>query len=201
MMVTWSGLAFSMLSSLSSRNRLAAKSRSQEHELAVGQPAYPSTWHRNHPAMDSRKVATARTVVGDAGAPIPERPQTEKARTALRRAIGGEVAHDAGRLTDGTGARGEQSDHAATKPRAVVERQLPGFRRLHPRTEVTADQDGLRLLSDTAALAHRIADARSQLDLEDAWARDSAGKCDQRRTRRATPGDERDVSERCDLRD
>ena len=115
-----------------------------------------------------------------------ERPQTEKARTALRRALGSEVAHDAGRLTNGTGARGEQSDHAATKPRAVVERQLPGLRRFHPGTEVTADQDGLRPLSDTAALAHRIADARSQLDLEDAWARDSAGKCDQRRTRRAT---------------
>src|SRR5207302_699187 len=83
------------------------------------------------------EVATVRAVVGDPGARVRERPQTEKARTALRRALGGEVAHDAGRLTDGTGARGEQSDHAATKPRAVVERQLPGFRRLHPRTEVT----------------------------------------------------------------
>src|SRR5437588_226872 len=164
-------------------------------------PACSSTWHVIHPAVESREVATVRAVVGDPGARVRERPQTEKARTALRRALGGEVAHDAGRLTDGTGARGEQSDHAATKPRAVVERQLPGFRRLHPRTEVTADQDGLRLLSDTAALAHRIADARAQLDLEDAWARDSAGKGDERRTRRATPGDERDVSERFDVLD
>src|SRR5437667_9810834 len=151
-------------------------------------PACAPAWHLVHPAVESREVATVRAVVGDPGARVRERPQTEKARTALRRALGGEVAHDAGRLTDGTGARGEQSDHAATKPRAVVERQLPGFRRLHPRTEVTADQDGLRLLSETAALAHRIAEARAQLDLEDALACDSAGKCDERRGGSATPG-------------
>src|SRR5207237_8468555 len=123
------------------------------------------------------------------------------ARPAVRRARGSEVAHDAARLTTGTGARGEQSDHAATKPRAVVERQVPGLGRLHPRTEVTADQDGHRLLSDTAALARRIADARAQLDLEDAWARDSAGQCDERRGGSATPGDERDVRERLDVMD
>src|SRR5437879_10120228 len=164
-------------------------------------PACSPAWYFLHPAVESREVATVRAVVRDAGARVRERPQTEKARTALRRALGSEVAHDAGRLTNGTGARGEQPDHAATKPRAVVERQLPGLRRLHPRTEVTADQDGLRLLGDTAALAHRIADARAQLDLEDAWARDSAGQCDERRGGPATPRGEPDVRERFDVLD
>src|SRR3989449_8961696 len=164
-------------------------------------PACSPAWYFVHPAVESREVATVRAVVCDAGARVRERPQTEKARTALRRALGSQVAHDAGRLTNGTGAHGEQSDHAATKPRVVVERQLPGLRSLHPRTEVTADQDGLRLLGDTAALAHRIADARAQLDLEDAWARDSAGECDERRGGAATPRDQRNVSERFDVLD
>src|SRR5713101_5952517 len=148
-------------------------------------PARTTTLDLDRPPLEAREVIAIGAALGDPAARVEQGAEPEKAGSALRRALLGEVTHDARGVTDAAPARGHDSDHPATEIETArsqgcsVEPKLPRFWRRDPGPEVAAEKHCARRLRDAAGHRHRFFYRGAGLDLEDTWALDPAGDRDQ----------------------
>src|SRR6266852_2283289 len=178
--------------------------------------ARTTTLDLDDPPLEAREVITIGAALGDPAARVGQGAEPEEAGSALRRALLGEVTHDARGVTHAAPARGHDSDHPATEIETArsqgrrIEFELTRFRRRDPRPEVAAEKHCARRLPDAAGHRHRFFYRGAGLDLEDTRALDPA--CDRDQDRACRPfaagglvpgvsvtGDEGDVREGLDV--
>src|SRR5438270_5372744 len=180
----------------------------EEDDRAVGMLARAAAAHFERPPPQALKIGGVGAALGYARAGVSKRAEAEEARSALGRALGREVPHDAGHVADRASALGQEADDAAAETqslgakRIMLELQRPRLLAVDPRAEVAADEHRARHLGHTAREHDHVADRRAGVDLDDSGTGDAAGEGDEDCARyRAGASEDRDVSEGLDILD
>src|SRR6266851_828471 len=132
------------------------------------------------PAGDALEIVSVRRRRGQAPGGISDRRQTKDTGSALSRALGGEVGHDASACLHPAGLRREEvhdpapQRQAARTQRVRVERQAPLLFDVGPAAEVATEEYGPDIAFQAARSASRVPQCRSELDLVDPRAVDGA---------------------------
>src|SRR5438046_8521544 len=125
--------------------------------------------------MQARQVLGVRSALPDSRGRVSQRAQAEEARSALSRALRGQVTHDPLGLAH-TAARvvEEADDAAAEREPAVAQRdrinwQVPGLAGADPCAKVASEQDRARRARAAAGRCENLAHRCAWLDLEHSW--------------------------------
>src|SRR6266704_4231463 len=100
--------------------------------------------------MQARQILRVRSALTDSRSRVSQCAQTEEARSALSRALRGQVAHDPRRLAHAASGVVKEADDAAAQrepalaQRDRIKRQVPGLAGADPGPKVAAEQDRAR---------------------------------------------------------
>src|SRR5258708_5127639 len=125
--------------------------------------------------MQASKVLRVRSALADSRDRVSQRAQTEETRSALSRALGGQVTHDPSGLAYAAGGVMKEADHAAAERESAraqrdrIKGQVPGLVGADPRAEVAAEQDRAHPVRTAAGRLEDLAHRCAGLDLEHAW--------------------------------
>src|SRR6266446_7770847 len=124
--------------------------------------------------MQASKVLRVRSALTYSRGRFSQRAQAEEARSALSRALGGQVTHDPSGLAHAAGGVMKEADHAAAERESApaqhdrIKRQVPGLVGADPRAEVAAEQDRAHPVRTAAGCLENLAHRCAGLDLEHA---------------------------------
>src|SRR2546423_9449097 len=161
------------------------KRRREKDDRTVRMTACASPADFAAPSLQALEVFGVRAALSDSRACVGQRAEPKEARSALCRALPGQVAHDAGGLADRAPASREEANDAAAESQTMlahdrgVEGDVPGRLGRDPRAEVASDQDRPGRFNESAALAYSFGDGRVGLDLQYAWPGHATRDCEE----------------------
>ena len=139
----------------------------------IGMMARAAAGHLAAPAEDAIEVTRLRRLGRQPLRRAGDSRQSEDARPALTRALGGQIGHEPGRRRHTTGVGGEEVDDPASQRQAArthrgrVERQAPLLIEVRPSTEVATEKHGSHIAAEPTGGSRRVQQRCSQLDFVD----------------------------------